>query len=188
MHTNERKKVTEVFYTRDKPCVRTYTPKEGEEEFEPDLLVVCAGAWTAKLVGSRWTGGTDYKKGISFRMKQDLPRPFVKPWAPYKQVVAHQQGDQEIWIGDGTAILSKNWKEGHVIQCRKRCLKAVNLHENAIIREIVGVRGYNKHDKSQPCLFRKLANHTYVVCGAAKNGTIAAGWAAQEIVRAAESL
>lgn len=143
------------------------------------LLVIAAGVWCSNLLPEI---ATIRKQGVSFRLRGTLEQPFIKPWAPYKQVVAHQQADEEIWIGDGSAILPQNWTAERTEQCLRRCRKAVGeLHP--LRRTITGLRPYCQVG-SDPCLLRQLGRRAWVATGAAKLGTIAAGWAAKRLVDA----
>jgi glycine/D-amino acid oxidase-like deaminating enzyme len=152
-------------------------------------LIVATGVWVTELFPELQFQS---KAGVSFRVQNTkLIEPFISPWAPYKQVVAHQQSAQEVWIGDGSAILESNWTTERTNQCKARCLDSLrnkvtsstNVH-NSVVKTQQGVRAYPvvKKDKSLPCLYQQPANNIWVVSGAGKNGTIAAGWAAGRLI------
>lgn len=145
---------------------------------KPKLVIIAAGVWCKEFASQL---DIKSKQGISFRMRGVLKAPFIKPWAPYKQVVAHQQGVQEIWVGDGTAILEHKWKESRNAECLERCKRALAV-PSAPIRSITGLRPYcETHGK--PCLFMPVGPNVYVATGAGKMGTIAAGWVAGEVFK-----
>jgi hypothetical protein len=123
------------------------------------------------------------KQGVSFRFSGTVD-PFIQPWSPYKQLVAHQQGPNEIWVGDGTAILQKNWdKKDRLKECMERCRKAIGQKGTMPIKAIMGIRPYAQGSKL-PYLFERLGKHTWLATGAGKMGTICAGDAARRIIDA----
>lgn len=162
------------------PSVSWQTAQNGNVTERCRLLVIAAGMGCAALIpGLDLTG----KRGVSFRFRGVLPQPFVKPWAPYKQVVAHQQAPQEIWVGDGSAILSANWTAERTAQCLSRCRKPLPA-EAALRRTITGIRPYAPAGGKEPCLLQALGPHAWVATGAGKMGTIAAGWVACRLLDA----
>lgn len=148
-------------------------------QIECKLLIVAAGVWTEELF-SRIV--VKRKQGISFRFQGKLRQPFINTWAPYKQIVAHQQTSKEIWIGDGTAILQKNWTLGRQQQSLSRCRKSLP-EAKRLLKIHRGLRPYIKTGK-EPCLVEQVSKRVWVVTGAGKLGTIAAGWAAGRILNA----
>ena len=120
--------------------------------------------------------------GVSFSFTGTV-EPFIKLWAPYKQIVAHQQSKDRIWVGDGTAILSKNWTKEREIQCRKRCAKPLGVG-NKLKKITTGLRPYVKKTDGQPCLLKRPYPQVWIATGASKLGTLAAGWAARRIIDA----
>lgn len=154
-----------------------------DHEVRCKLLVVATGAWAAQLVEGVQVQA---KAGVSFRMPGTLAAPFVQPWAPYRQVVAHQQGDKEIWVGDGTAVLAENWSTERTTSCLTRCVGALGLNKGTQpLRTLQGNRPYCKTEGKDPCLLKRLGKRAWLATGAGKSGTIAAGWAARRIIDAA---
>lgn len=153
------------------------------ESVQAKMVVVAAGNWCADLIPGLKIAG---KAGVSFRFKAKINQGFIKPWAPYKQIVAHQQSPNEVWIGDGTAIIHDNWTEDRQKACLARCKNALGraaMEVESPIPEVrYGIRPYCKIDG--PCLFEQIGKHIYVVTGAGKLGTIAAGYAANRIINA----
>jgi glycine/D-amino acid oxidase-like deaminating enzyme len=174
-----RATVTSIEHLENFPLVRFRQLSANKEE-RCRLLVVATGAWCKELLPELTVQA---KQGVSFRVTGSIATPFIKPWAPYKQIVAHQQEEKEIWIGDGTAILSKNWEEKHILACQERCLAALPPDSRKVHRVVSGFRAYIK-DKSGPCLLKQLGPRAWVTTGAGKGGTIAAGWAARRILDA----
>ncbi len=168
--------VTGIDKLHNYPIVRTST---GREE-QCRLLVVAAGAWAHQLVE---VGDLRAKQGVSFRLKGVLKDPLIKPWAPYKQVTAHQQTSDTIWCGDGSALLPPNWTNARTDECLIRCRVAVG--EKPLISINTGWRPYCTPAKAtDPCLLRKLGPRAWLATGAGKSGTIAAGWVLRRLLDA----
>jgi glycine/D-amino acid oxidase-like deaminating enzyme len=161
----------------------TKTPEVilSDESYKCRLLVLATGVWANELLKDQ-EYDIQRKRGISFLVPGQLKHPFVKPWAPYKQIVAHQQTNSKIWVGDGSAILDKNWDEKRIEQCRKRCLKSLKKPLKTNIRQREGLRAYVKHSKKHPCVFDKVGRNIYLATGAGKSGTISAGWVTRKIL------
>ena len=154
----------------------------GEERAR--CLILAAGVWVGELLGEALAPDVVAKQGVSFRLKHRLDRPFIRPWAPYKQVVAHQQGPEEVWVGDGSALLTRSWTPDRTETCASRCLAAVGVPRKRIIRTVHGLRPYCAPEATgEPCLLRKVGPQAWVATGAGKLGTIAAGWAAGRVLR-----
>lgn len=173
--------VTGVGRLNGVPAV-TYKNQQGEKEtVEAGLLVIATGAWAGELVK---TCKVQSKTGVSFRFNATLKEPFIKPWLPYRQVVAHQQSPGEVWVGDGSALLEKNWTDQRTEECQVRCCAALGLNTTTPpIRTLRGNRPYCKTGVA-PCLLERLGPKAWLATGAGKSGTIAAGWAARRILDA----
>ena len=158
----------------------SYTLLEGnlKREIRCRTVVVAAGVWCDRLLDL--DRPISVKQGVSFRFRGTVKTPFIKPWAPYKQIVAHQQNRREIWVGDGSAILEKNWTRTRTKECEDRCQHALKF-KNGAIKTILGFRPYCNTDKA-PCLCKHVQKNVWVATGAGKLGTIAAGWAAKLIM------
>jgi glycine/D-amino acid oxidase-like deaminating enzyme len=181
-------KVTAIKCLHNYPIVE-YTVGQTICESRARLLVIAAGVWCAELV-PELKGLITPKRGVSFRVAGVLKSPFIKPWAPYKQVVAHQQGEREIWVGDGTAVLDGNWDADRTAACRVRCLDGLRgfvtdkAEGTNILKELNGLRPYTPAEGKEPCLLKRLGPRAWVATGAGKLGTIAAGWVARRILDA----
>lgn len=138
-------------------------------------LLVATGVWAQQLVPSIKATS---KQGVSFRLRGRVS-PFLEQWAPYKQIVAHQQSDNEVWIGDGTAVYPENWAN-RTSECLSRCVNAAG--GLPLISSTLGTRPYCKGvPEGAPCLFRELGPRAWIATGAGKKGTIAAGWVAKRL-------
>lgn len=140
---------------------------------EARKVVVAAGIWTQLLVPEIEQRS---QAGMAFLWpEQRIEEPFIKVWAPYKQVVAFNRGDG-LWVGDGNAILRSNWTETHAKQSAARCKYGVGEP-----KRLFGIRPYHK---DRPCLLREVRPGLWVASGGAKNGTLAAGWCASQLRKA----
>jgi glycine/D-amino acid oxidase-like deaminating enzyme len=151
-----------------------------------DRVIVAAGYRSKELV--RWhreAQELEAKMGVSFEVPGSTSSSRIRPWAPYKQLVAHPIEPGRTWVGDGTAILKKNWTLEHVLRAKKRCMEFLGyVREDPICFERIGVRCMS-HRK--PALVERISPHVLIATGGGKNGTIAAAWAAQQIVRELKS-
>jgi len=157
---------------------------------EARLIVVAAGIWTEDLLPQY---DQIPQKGVAFLWGGlHLDEPFVKPWAPYRQLVGFNRGDG-IWASDGTAIQWKNWTQTREEQALARCQDALeegtarhgtvaefeSIFERRPPRKLTGIRPYAKGHK--PCLLEEVRPGLWVASGGAKNGTVAAGYCAHII-------
>lgn len=137
------------------------------------MVVVAAGIWSSLLL-------PEVKQkslaGMAFLWSQEkIDQPFIKPWAPYKQVVGFNRGDG-LWIGDGSAILRQNWTEEYAQKSYLRCAGFSSIPP----KRLFGIRPYHENKQG---LLKEVKPNLWVASGGAKNGTLAAGWCAYEIVR-----
>lgn len=134
--------------------------------------VVAAGVWTELLCP--WVKQQG-KWGCAFRGPA-IAEPFIQLWAPYKQIVALTLADGRGWVGDGTA-LTGGVSEEREQTSRARCEHAVGGRWRSQ-SVITGVRPYIR--MLQPCYFERRGR-VIVATGGAKNGTLAAAWAAARV-------
>lgn len=149
------------------------------QEYTAKQVILATGVWANTLIQQQ-VPGLAAKTGVAFLWpKARIGQPFIRPWAPFKQIVAFNRGDG-LWVGDGTAIKEKNWTADRLDQSARRCATAVTQYRTDATA-LVGQRPY-ANTSGEPCY---LAEHdgVTVVTGGAKNGTIAAGWAAYHIAR-----
>lgn len=147
---------------------------ETGEEYRAPLTIVAAGIWTESLVPKiKQVAQT----GISFLFPTQHSN-FIKPgWMPYKQIVGFNRGDG-YWMGDGSAIVQKNWGLHREIDSEQRCRLAISYWTNEGSRSFVGNRPYAK---GQPFVLEELGPGYWVASGGAKNGTVAAAHCARVI-------
>jgi glycine/D-amino acid oxidase-like deaminating enzyme len=152
------------------------------------LVVVAAGVWVQELLAQY---PQQAQKGAAY-LWPDLPSGhnpnFISPWAPYRQLVGFDRGDG-YWMGDGTAIKAANWTPDRETMTYQRCASAIGRIgfldlETGFARKMVGMRPYAKGHK--PCLLEEVQPGLWVASGGAKNGTLAAGWAAHRIMEATQ--
>lgn len=146
--------------------------------FEAPLIVVAAGIWTEQLLPQYKQIG---QQGVAFLWKnRELGRPFIQPWAPYRQMVGFDRGDG-YWFSDGTAIKQENWTSEREHASWNRAVGATGCEEGFADRAeaIMGIRPYAKGHK--PCLLEEVRPGLWVASGGAKNGTLAAGYCAHII-------
>jgi glycine/D-amino acid oxidase-like deaminating enzyme len=141
------------------------------------LVVVAIGVWTPILFSEIKVEG---QAGVAWLWPEEIiEEPFIEVWAPYKQIVAFNRGDG-LWVGDGTSV--RNWNAGRREASRRRCVGALPQKPSTGPIELFGYRSYVSD--SRPCLLRELKPGLWVATGGAKNGTLAAGWCADQITRA----
>lgn len=135
--------------------------------------VVAAGLWTPELCPWVQTWG---RWGWAFR---GLPvtEPVISIWAPYKQVVAFNMDDGMSWSGDGSALVERSFRQDYRLTAARN---RVQRHVVKTTQTLSGVRPYAGLVGKDPCLVAPRGR-VIAVTGGAKNGTIAAAWAARKI-------
>lgn len=145
-------------------------------------VIVAAGIWSNEVL-SKFKGvqyrveGLTAQYGVSFYVPGQISRPFIRPWAPYRQLVAFNIEDDTVWVGDGTAL--KELDRDRLEQCWDRCLDALGHEVPDVFSYRIGARPYVK--KVKPALLEDLQRGLYIATGGAKNGTLAAGWCASKL-------
>jgi len=135
-------------------------------------IIVAAGVWTKTLANYNYLEG---RAGAAFlRPKTATTQPFVRPWAPYRQLVAFNRGDG-LWVGDGTSIKPENWSPERERVSKDRCLAAVGSQDDGW-QTLYGIRPYVKGVKH--AVVEQVMKDVWIATGGAKNGTIGAGWSA----------
>lgn len=124
--------------------------------------------------------------GVAFLFPNaQLERPFISPWAPYKQLVAFNRGDG-LWIGDGSAIKSENWTAERTQQSFRRCLNAlvekVDARVLVEVETLFGIRPYVAGPQGKPSYLQEVYKDFWVATGGAKNGTAGAAWCANKLL------
>lgn len=149
-----------------------------DQEYAARLVVVAAGTWTGELLA---LSGTHYGQAGLACLWPDkkIARPFVRVWAPYRQITAFDRGDG-VWVGDSSAIRASNWTPKHAQEVEQRCAAAVKFQTNP--KRLFGIRPYAD---MKPCYLKEEQPGLWAATGGAKNGTLAAGWCASELLRRA---
>src|SRR6266576_1797016 len=147
-----------------------------DEERKFDAIIVAAGIWSNGFFPKLQVTG---KKGISFEWEGKVKRPFIRPWAPYKQVVVFNVPEEEnkVWGGDGSAIKQENWTDERERECLKRVAKAAGLDASEA-KQNVGIRPFVE---GRTHVLEKVGKRYWVATGGGKNGTILAGYVASQI-------
>ena len=149
-------------------------------------LVVAAGIWTPELCP--WVQ-TKAQYGWSFR-GPPVKEAVISLWAPYRQVVAFNMDDGRSWSGDGSALIERSATEEKRIASLNRCAKVIGVGKGEPIPHwpaaynVQSTRGARPYAETggKPCLISRRGS-VWAVTGGAKNGTIAAAWAARELER-----
>jgi glycine/D-amino acid oxidase-like deaminating enzyme len=159
------------------PEVKQIVLADGEVLGAP-TIVVAAGHWANQIIGMPPMPEIIPKTGVSFRWQGQLEQPFIRPWAPYKQILAFNHSEREIWVGDGSAIIPKNWTEERQQKSLNRCAGAVKLDPDKA-GFVVGIRPAMK--KVKPCYLEEPFDGFWLANGGAKSGMLGAGYAAHVI-------
>lgn len=142
-------------------------------------IVVAAGIWTGELCP--WVQ-TKAQYGWSFR-GPPVREPIISLWAPYRQVVAFNMDDGRSWSGDGSSLKLESATHERQQKALHRC--HVAMGHDPLRRDTYEVaRGARPYAETggRPCLISRRGS-VWAVTGGAKNGTIAAAWAARELER-----
>lgn len=178
-------KVTEVKKRGKFPQV-IYGDGEDMRTLMARKVVVCAGAFCDALFPEVFGNELTAKVGVSFRWHGKIKQAFAMQWRPYLKIFAHPihigNDKWETWGCDGSAIVYKNWTEDRIPDSRERVRKAIGTKEQPYVTQ-VGLRPFFKDHK--PCYLDELDEGVWVATGAGKFGSIAAGWAANELLRRA---
>lgn len=153
-------------------------PDGGQATIAPRRGVVLAcGQWANEL--APWLPKVSGRWGWSHR-GPPVKQPNIRLWAPYRQVVAFNMDDGRSWCGDGYALIESSFTASKRDASRERCADAVGATV-AMIETQAGARPYAETGGA-PCLMVKQGR-VWAVTAGAKNGTIAAAWAARRLVR-----
>lgn len=148
----------------------------GVERLEARNVIVAAGVWCSVLLNVPSLYG---KRGVSFTYDGQLEDNLIRPFAPYRQIVAFNSSPTTVWAGDGTAIKDDNWTIKHQETAEERLTKALGFR-GARPRACVGIRPFAELG-GKPCLLEQRGKGLWLATGGGKNGTIAAGWAAHQL-------
>ncbi len=145
-------------------------------------VVAATGIWTKLLFSEIDVVGQGGVAWLWPKAKTAIPR--ITPWAPYKQLVRFNRGDG-LWAGDGTSL--RNLDYASKIASRIRCQRFVEEDKSVTgkLTPPIALMGYRPYVKdAKPCFLKQVRPGFWVATGGAKNGTLAAGWCADQMVRA----
>lgn len=150
-------------------------------------VIIAAGIWSNEVLSLLPPGvslprlnnipALSPKTGVAFRANGKIA-PRISLWRPYHQLTTFNIEEDVIWTGDSAGY--KSYTTRHLKDSWERCAKYIE-HPYQDLTPTVGHRPYIKGLQS-PAYLEKHAPNLWVVTGGAKNGTIAAGWAAYELV------
>lgn len=142
-------------------------------------VVLAAGVWCNEILvrsGLAPIKGLTGRWGNAFLWRRRFLQPFISPWAPYRQVVGFLRAENEVWVGDGTAVKLESLDCERGQQSLERCAKYAKLPAQDVVSTLAGARPYVPNAK--PALLEELEKGLWIATGGAKNGTLAAGWCA----------
>jgi glycine/D-amino acid oxidase-like deaminating enzyme len=157
-----------------------YVVLNDRELVTADAVLVAAGVWTNQLLRDKVPRIAAMAGAVSYFAGQVL-EPFIKPWAPYKQLVGFNIKRDVTWVGDSSAILHQNWTPDRERQTLERELGAVPHLEHRLIATRTGLRPYVK---GRIGLFEQVSKRLFVSSGGAKNGTVLAAYQAKQFIDA----
>lgn len=160
---------------------------DGLREVVARTVVVAAGVWTASVLSRFLNRGlrlptVEAQAGVACLWADyRIDRPFITPWAPYKQLVGFNRGDGA-WVGDGSAIKAANWTRARQAVSVERERRALGFPPSPWV-ELYGERPYVKDLDGAPAYLKELHPGLWCATGGAKNGTMGAAWAANTLLR-----
>lgn len=145
---------------------------------EARFVVVAAGFWSGELMtvpGLVGKAGCSFVWGDGWQVEQN----FVRPWAPYKQVVAFNLPDgKSFWAGDGSALLHDHWTAEREAVSLARCASAAGAPPEEARRQF-GIRPMIKGRKVAQ--LEERGRGLYLATGGGKTGAIGAGLCAAQL-------
>ena len=167
-----------VWYNDSQGVHHISLPKEG-------VVLVAAGIWTGELVD---IPPMRPLYGCSLRIKGQAAEPRLSVYAPYRQAVMFNMTRNDVWFGDGTALIQKTWEAefaSRITSTKERAAHLLEAKPNSPevvgAKVTVGARPYVEGHKAG--FYAKLAPRLFVSTGGAKNGTVLAALHALRFVR-----
>jgi glycine/D-amino acid oxidase-like deaminating enzyme len=121
--------------------------------------------------------------GASMRFKGVIDQPRIHVYAPYKQAVAFQLSRSEVWMGDGTALVDKTWRESREGRIDNTARRGASLFGLSLerVKFNEGARPYVEGHKAG--FFVRVTPNVWVSTGGAKNGTLLAAANAAQFLK-----
>jgi glycine/D-amino acid oxidase-like deaminating enzyme len=171
--------IIRIHWSKDLQIWELYSSNGGS--YTTKLCILAAGVWCNNILLASnlpLVPNLSPVTGTSFICAGKVEKPRILLWRPYKQAVFWEMYPKHIWIGDGET--AKEYTEQHLMKSRNRCAEFLN-RDPMHLSPTMGHRPYVKDAK--PFYLEQHAPGLWVITGGAKNGTIAAGWAAGELSR-----
>lgn len=141
-------------------------------------VVVASGVWSEAILGLHPARVTP-QVGSAWLWPTATTDNAIAPYAPYKQLVRFNRGDGA-WVGDGMALKPESHSTERRQASLERCSSWAALQPRRAT-ELVGQRPYAKPLAGEIGWTEELWPGLWIATGGAKNGTLAAGWAAAKI-------
>lgn len=150
--------------------------QEGDQDQQRyDRVLVATGAWTVDLAPlappvTRKVGSSFLYRGVT------LERPHIKPWAPYKQLVAYSPEPGLVWAGDGSALNVLSYTPERFNQTQQRVRDFLTELQPTGSVEHKSVRtGWRPMTTDKTGFLGQVGERVWCSTGGGKNGTILAG-------------
>ena len=148
-------------------------------------LIIAAGVWTNEVLWkftSFQIKTLAARTGSSFTIPGKRVLPYIKPFRPFRQLTRFMVDEDLAWVGDSEGYI--NYTKSQLEKSRQRCAAFVNDLPSKLLAR-TGHRPYTSKEEmeNKPCYLQRPFDDLWVVTGGAKNGTIAAGWAAHQIAK-----
>jgi glycine/D-amino acid oxidase-like deaminating enzyme len=164
----------------------TYMDANRESHTLTGVVFVAAGIWCNQLIKDLPEVKGLY--GASLRVPNTaLTPPVLSVYAPYRQLVAFNITDSDVWCGDGSALVDKTWaaeREQRIVKLKERVVAATGMSvEQALVTE--GARPYIKEHKAG--YLQQVSPRLWVSTGGAKNGTALAAAQSYKFIKGLQS-
>lgn len=158
-----------------------YVALRGRKDPLRGQVLVAAGVWGGSLVQMPPIQG---RYGASVRFRAHLPHPKIHVYMPYRQAIAYQLNKNEVWVGDGTALIRKTWEAERSERIQKTVDRGVALIGSLVKGKVTeGIRPFVEGHKNG--YFDRPYPRTWVSNGGGKTGTVLAAYQAARFVKEA---
>ncbi len=143
-------------------CSRGCLELQSGTSLQAEVIIIAGGVWSRVLRPEIPPIRSLMGASLWFKGKID---PRLRIYAPYRQAMAFNISPEQIWFGDGTAIVEHNWKQDYIERTIQRAEKLFNLkHPQQIV---VGRRPYIGSARG---FLEQIKPGIWVATGGAKNG------------------